>query len=149
MAYLRTVLTYHLPSEAEVDKTLLESEGIEVCLLNANTSRNELGAPFYIQLQVADGDFARADSLLREANPQRFGSPEKVAAIERHLRRALIRFAVVGMVVGGLVYLVMPMSGSPRAAKLPVAVAITAGLVAGMVSLPFGKSDDQPAGPVP
>ena len=27
MGYLKTVLTYHLPSEAEVDKSLLESHG--------------------------------------------------------------------------------------------------------------------------
>jgi hypothetical protein len=42
MSYLRTVVTYHQPSEAEVDKAYLESHGHNVCLLNANTARNEL-----------------------------------------------------------------------------------------------------------
>ena len=79
MAYLKTVLTYNQPSEAEVDKAFLESHGLTVCLLNANTSRNELGAPFYIQLQVADEEYERARRLIQEANPQRFGSADRVA----------------------------------------------------------------------
>src|SRR5215213_2980624 len=94
MSYLRTVITYHQPSEAEVDKAFLESHGLSVCLLNANTSRNELGAPFYIQLQVPDGEYATAVSILKEANPQRFGSAERVAEIERSIVQALLWFAV-------------------------------------------------------
>lgn len=89
MAYLKTVLTYNIPSEAEVDKAFLESHDLIVCLLNANTSRNELGAPFYIQLQVADEEYERAVALLREANPARFGSPARVAELDRAIKRTV------------------------------------------------------------
>jgi|ERR1051326_1020064 hypothetical protein len=107
MSYLKTVLTYHQPSEAEIDKAFLESEDIAVCLLNANTSRNELGAPFYIQLQVAEEDHARAVALLKEANPQRFGSAERVAALEKELIRVVLWFVVPALVVavGGFLWL--------------------------------------------
>ena len=87
MSLLRTVVTYHQPSEAEVDKAFLESHGIDVCLLNGNTSRNELGTPFYIQLQVSYEQHAQAVALLREVNPQRFGSAERVTEIERAIIR--------------------------------------------------------------
>ncbi len=58
MAYLRTVLSYQLPSEAELDKSFLESHGITVYLMNNQTTRNELGPLFWIQLQVPDGRMA-------------------------------------------------------------------------------------------
>src|SRR3954467_12804144 len=85
VAYLKTILTYHLPSEAEVDKSLLESHGITVNLLNNNESRNELGAPFHIQLQVPGDEVEQAVAVIREFNPQRFGSTENVRQIEREL----------------------------------------------------------------
>lgn len=74
MPYLKTVLTYDRPSEAEVDKAFLESNGITVCLLNANTSRNELGAPFYIRLQVPDEELGTRDGVVarNESVPIRF-----------------------------------------------------------------------------
>ncbi len=109
MAYLETLLTYSVPSEAEVDRAFLESEGIPVCLLNANTSRNELGAPFFVRLQVNQEDFPRAYQLIREHNPSRFGSSAKVAELDRQLKRALLRVAwvalTVGLAVGLIIYL--------------------------------------------
>ena len=117
MGYLKTILTYNVPSEAEVDKAFLESRGIAVCLLNANTARNELGAPFYIQLQVGDGDADAARSLIREVNPRRFGSSARVDEIDRQLRRALGRFALLGVPAGILVglatYVLTPSPASP------------------------------------
>lgn len=107
MSYLKTVLTYARPSEAEVDKSLLESHGITVCLLNADTSRNELGAPFFIRLQVMEDDWARAMSLLRETNPERFGSVERVAAIERQFIGSLKWFALGALLSGATTYFSM------------------------------------------
>jgi hypothetical protein len=98
--YLRTILTYNVPSEAEVDKAFLESHGIAACLLNANTSRNELGAPFYVRLQVSDGDVERACGLIREVNPQRFGSSARVAEIDRQIKRSLARFLLISLPIG-------------------------------------------------
>lgn len=108
MGYLKTVITYNQPSEAEVDKAFLESYGLTVCLLNANTSRNELGAPFYIQLQVVDEEYQHAVELLREANPQRFGSTARVAEIERAIFTAIGRFLCAAIPVGMIVYFVVP-----------------------------------------
>lgn len=106
MAYLKTILTYHLPSEAELDKSLLESHGITVNLLNANTARNELGAPFHIQLQVPGEEVEAAVGIIRQFNPSRFGSPEKVAQIERelvcNLAWILGASAAAGLVLNGL-----------------------------------------------
>ena len=98
--YLRTILTYNTPSEGDVDKAFLESHGITACLLNANTSRNELGAPFYVRLQVADADVEKACSLIRQVNPQRFGSSARVDEIDRQIKRALGRFALFALPIG-------------------------------------------------
>ncbi len=97
MAYLQTLLTYSVPSEAEVDRAFLESNGINVCLLNANTSRNELGAPFFVRLQVNAEDLAEARRLITEVNPSRFGSAERVAEIDRALKRAVLSFVLVAL----------------------------------------------------
>ena len=98
--YLKTILTYNIPSEAEVDKAFLESHGIAVCLLNANTSRNELGAPFYVRLQVMEGDVEAACGLIRQVNPQRFGSRQRVDEIDRQIRRALVEFTCIALPLG-------------------------------------------------
>jgi len=100
VGYLTTILTYNVPSEAEVDRAFLESNGIEVCLLNANTSRNELGAPFFVRLQVMEENAERARGLIKQANPQRFGSSERVNEIDRQIKRALARIVCVGIPVG-------------------------------------------------
>jgi hypothetical protein len=101
MGYLKTILTYHQPSEAEVDKAFLESHGFQVCLLNANTSRNELGAPFYIQLQVVEEHHEQATALLREANPSRFGSASRVAELDRYIKRTFFSI-ILGAVPAGV-----------------------------------------------
>jgi hypothetical protein len=98
--YLRTILTYNIPSEAEVDKAFLESHGIPCCLLNGNTSRNELGAPFYVRLQVMAGEVEHACSLIRQVNPQRFGSIARVDEIDHQIKRALARFVFAGVPLG-------------------------------------------------
>jgi len=97
VAYLQTLLTYSVPSEAEVDRAFLESHGINVCLLNANTSRNELGAPFFVRLQVNAEDLAEARRLIAEVNPARFGSPERVEEIDRAVKRAAGRFVLFAL----------------------------------------------------
>jgi hypothetical protein len=97
VAYLQTLLTYSVPSEAEVDRAFLESHGINVCLLNANTSRNELGAPFFVRLQVNAEDLAEAHRLIAEVNPSRFGSPERAEAIDRMVKRAALRFVLIAL----------------------------------------------------
>ncbi len=97
MAYLKTILTYHLPSQAEVDRSLLESYGITVNLLNAHTTRNELGTPFYIQLQVPDEEVDGAVAIIRRFQPERFGSPEKVRQIERELRGLWVWIVLIGL----------------------------------------------------
>jgi hypothetical protein len=112
MGYLTTILTYNIPAEAEVDKAFLESRGIAVCLLNANTSRNELGAPFYVRLQVNPDDAENARSLIMQVNPRRFGSAERADELDRLVRRSVARFALVALPVGILaglaVYLLTP-----------------------------------------
>ncbi|MEO7415024.1 MAG: hypothetical protein ABIZ81_16915 [Opitutaceae bacterium] len=108
MGYLKTILTYHQPSEAEVDKAFLESHGFDVCLLNGNTSRNELGAPFYIQLQVVEEHHARATAILREANPARFGSPARVAELDRQIKRTFFATLLGAVPFGALAFLFWP-----------------------------------------
>ena len=103
MGYLRTILTYNVPSEAEIDKAFLESRGISVCLLNANTSRNELGAPFFVRLQVMEDDAEKARNLIKQANPQRFGSNERVNEIDRQIKRAFAGFVLIAIPVGVIV----------------------------------------------
>jgi hypothetical protein len=135
MSYLRTVVTYHQPSEAEVDKAFLESHGIAVCLLNANTSRNELGAPFYIQLQVPEIDYDRAVAVLKEANPQRFGSAERVAEIEKSIKRALLRFILPALIFGIVIFFFVPAPIHLYELDLRPRAAVLGGIIAGMLSV--------------
>jgi hypothetical protein len=97
MAYLRTVLSYQLPSEAELDKSFLESHGLTVYLMNNQPTRNELGPLFWIQLQVPDEEWLSADQILREARPERFGSVERVNGIDRVIKRGAVS-ALMGAV---------------------------------------------------
>lgn len=120
--YLRTILTYSIPSEAEVDEAFLESNGIAACLLNANTSRNELGAPFFVRLQVMEGDVEAACSLIREVNPKRFGSVERVSEIDRQIKRALVRFACVALPVGTAIGVAAYLLAAGLVAPYPVGV---------------------------
>jgi hypothetical protein len=97
MSYPKTILTYHIASEAEVDKSLLESHGITVNLMNANTSRS-YGTMFHIELQAPGEQVEDAISLLRELSPQRFGSPAAVKEISAGIQRALVRLLFVTFV---------------------------------------------------
>src|SRR5216684_1469594 len=107
MAYLRTVLSYQLPSEAELDKSFLESHGLTVYLMNNQTTRNELGPLFWIQLQVPGDEWLSASQILREARPERFGSVERVNEIDRVIKRGAFSALVGGVVLGGLAYFLM------------------------------------------
>lgn len=134
MTYLKTVVTYHLPSEAEVDQAFLESHGLDVCLLNANTARNELGPAFYVQLQVPAEHYARAVALLKEVNPARFGSAERVAEIERGILRGFAWFLIPALTIGALVFcLTVSVEGAASDMSMPMAIA--SGGLAGLVSL--------------
>lgn len=108
MSYLETVLTYGRPSNAKVDKAFLESHGITVFLLNANTARSELGAPYFIRLQVMAEDRERATEILRQANPSRFGSATRVEGIDRQIRRSVSWFLLAALPAGFLAYWRLP-----------------------------------------
>ncbi|HXC02319.1 MAG TPA: hypothetical protein VNU49_06675 [Opitutaceae bacterium] len=108
MAYLRTVLSYQLPSEAELDKSFLESHGLTVYLMNNQTTRNELGPLFWIQLQVPDEEWPSANQILREARPERFGSVERVNEIDREIKRGALGALMGGVVLGVLAYFLAP-----------------------------------------
>jgi hypothetical protein len=108
MAYLRTVLSYQLPSEAEMDKSFLESHGLTVYLMNNQTTRNELGPLFWIQLQVPDEEWASANEILREARPERFGSVERVNEIDREIKFKALSASAGAAVLGVLAYFLAP-----------------------------------------
>jgi hypothetical protein len=109
MAYLRTVLSYQLPSEAELDKSFLESHGLMVYLMNNQTTRNlDLGMAFWIQLQVPEDEWERANQILREARPERFGSVERVNEIDREIKPRAVSALIGGSVLGVLAYFVIP-----------------------------------------
>jgi hypothetical protein len=136
MAYLRTVLSYQLPSEAELDKSFLESHGLTVYLMNNQTTRNELGPLFWIQLQVPDDEWQSANQILREARPERFGSVERVNEIDRQIKRgalsAFIGAVVLGMLAGFLVPAVWPGAASDWTLReKSIMVACLVGAVAG------------------
>jgi hypothetical protein len=93
LADFRTVLTYTQGIEAEVDKSMLESEGIAVNLLNRDSTLDGLGGPFLIQLQVEQENLERASGLIRSRRPERFGNEANIkdaeAAVARGFRRYL------------------------------------------------------------
>ncbi len=109
MAYLRTVLSYQLPSEAELDKSFLESHGLTVYLMNNQTTRNlDLGMAFWIQLQVLEEDWPSANQILREARPERFGSGQRVKEIDREIKPRALSALIGGAALGVLAYFVLP-----------------------------------------
>jgi hypothetical protein len=136
MPCFHTVLTYQVPSEAELDKSFLESQGITVYLMNNLTTRNELGPAFWIQLQVAEEDWPLATQILREARPERFGSVERVAELDRAIKRGAIS-AFIGAAVAGLfAYVIVPAAKPGEifywdAREQPILLACLAGAVAG------------------
>jgi hypothetical protein len=164
MGYLKTVLTYDRPSEAEVDKSFLESRGIAVCLLNGETTRNELGAPFYIQLQVNEGDFTAAWNALRETNPTRFGSPFRVEEIDRAVKRSAWFFFVAGIPAGLVAYWLIPsvyggsmlpsarawpvLRHGPISPDLRVVAALVIAILAGIISATLATKKPRRADPV-
>src|SRR5579859_6381889 len=89
MAYFRTVLTYQLPSEAELDKSFLEAQGITVYLVS-NLNTGELGPAFWVRLQVAEADWPSATQILHEARPERFGSATRVDELDRVIKRGAV-----------------------------------------------------------
>jgi hypothetical protein len=135
MAYLRTVLSYQLPSEAELDKSFLESHGLTVYLMNNQTTRNELGPLFWIQLQVPDQEWASANQILREARPERFGSVERVNEIDREIKRGALSALMGAAVLGVLAYFLMPRiwpgEGLDLEREQSIMVACLVGAVAG------------------
>jgi hypothetical protein len=92
MTDFKTVLTYSQPIDAEVDKSMLESEGITANLLNRESSLSGLGGPFLVQLQVGGEDFQRASELIRARHPERFGQNENIRGAEAALARGARRF---------------------------------------------------------
>jgi hypothetical protein len=155
MGYLRTVLTYDAPYQAEVDKAFLESHGIAVHLLNASMARDQMGLAFNIQLQVNEADFETASKVLRDANPRRFGSPARVAELDRLVKRQAIFFFGAAIPVGFLAYRLIAYLGQgpvqfwPRGSGGPLAghgtfdnrlaAAVAIGILAGIWSAKAGS----------
>jgi hypothetical protein len=152
MGYLKTVLTYDRTSEAEVDKSYLESQGISVYLMNGNTTRNELGAPFYIQLQVGDGDFENARDALRAINPKRFGSPAAVAEIDRAVKRTVLFFVAAAIPAGLIAFwlipqihaIAMPSHHGGIVPNLRIVGALVAAIAVGSLSATFASRRSRP-----
>jgi hypothetical protein len=136
MADFRTVLTYSTPIDAEVDKSMLQSEGIPANLLNRDSSLNGIGGPFSVQLQVADEDFIKAADLIRSKRPERFGRNEGIADAEAAISRGTRRYCWFGASAICLIYaLLLYMRGSTMLADPKgIGVAIVLGL---FISVPI------------
>lgn len=97
MSYFKTVLTYTQAIDAEVDRSMLESEGIVVNLLNRDSGLGGLGGPFLIQLQVDAGNLDRATGLIRSRRPERFGNTENIKGAEAAIYRGTRRYLWFGL----------------------------------------------------
>ena len=82
---MKTVLGYDNPIDADLDKSVLESEGIHVNLLNRESPLNAWGGPFVVQLQVEDQHLERAADLIHSRSPRRFGDVARVREGCRYL----------------------------------------------------------------
>jgi hypothetical protein len=135
MSDFRTVLTYSQPIDAEVDKSMLQAEGIASNLLNRDSSLSGFGGPFSIQLQVDREDFARASELIRTKRPERFGRSEDIVDADAAVGRGTRRYLWFGLSSVCLIYsLFLLMRG---AAILTDPKAIGGALVVGLfLSIP-------------
>jgi hypothetical protein len=121
MADFKTVLTYSRPIDAEIDRSMLESEGIVANLLNRDSSLSGLGGPFLIQLQVSDENLQRASELIRAKHPERFGQGEGIRGAEAALAggaRRFLWFVLSSIALLLLVELFWAPAGAPIDAKL-------------------------------
>ncbi len=94
---MKTVLSYDNASEADVDKSLLESEGIVVYLLNRDSPLNAWGGPFMIQLQVDDQNLEEAAGLIRSKSPSRFGNEVRAKEASDAFVRGARRYLWCGL----------------------------------------------------
>ena len=139
MGYLKTVLTYRVPAEAEVDKSLLESNGIAVHLLNDRSPPGDIVFPLPIELQVPEEQFPQAVEILREFNPGRFGSPERVRQLDLELRRKAGRFLAGGCVASLAAWVGIPLLVSSDMFDWRLVGALGAFFVGGFVALKLLK----------
>ncbi len=105
MLNLKTVLTYRKPIEAEIDKSMLESEGIVVNLLNRDSALDGLGGPFLIQLQVDDQNVERAAELIKSRSPGRIGNEANIRSAENAIARGARRYLWFGFSSIALLFL--------------------------------------------
>jgi hypothetical protein len=94
MSFLSTIRTYDRQSEAELDKSMLESCGFTVNLLNHDSAISEFGGMLKIQLQVPDEEAARAASILQSSRPRIEGATERVRKEETDIVRFFGRMAL-------------------------------------------------------
>jgi hypothetical protein len=92
MPGFRTILTYSTSIDAEVDRSMLRSEGIDANLLNRESSLNGFGGPFCVELQVVEKDLTRASDLIKSKRPERFGVSENIVDAEAAIRRGTRRY---------------------------------------------------------
>jgi hypothetical protein len=76
--------------------------------MNNQTTRNELGPLFWIQLQVPDEEWASANEILREARPERFGSVDRVNEIDREIKSKALSASIGAAILGVLAYFLAP-----------------------------------------
>ncbi len=135
MAYLKTVLTYRVPGEAEVDQSLLEANGITVHLMNDRSPPSDLVYPLPIELQVPAEQMEAAVAILRMYNPGRFGSVDRVRQLDRELRRAVGRFVLGGILPAVATWFLVNRLVRPGAVDWRFGGAAVAWLAGGLAAL--------------
>lgn len=130
MAEFVTVLTYSQPIDAEVDKSMLQSEGIAANLLNRDSSLNGLGGPFFVQLQVASEDVANATALIKSKRPELFGRNENIVDAEAAFARGVRRYLWFGFSSICVTFLLLLFLAGPMVLREPISfgAAIVVGL---------------------
>lgn len=93
------------PEEAAEMGAFLEKRGIRAFTDRGIDARtNNWGAANYVSLKVRRCDTRKAIAHLRRKFPERFGNPEKVAALERDILRQMSLILVTGLCLGVLAY---------------------------------------------
>jgi hypothetical protein len=108
---LTTIRVYSRAGHAEFGETALAAHGIHALLLDNNATRTISSDAVSVALQVADEDVERALAILKDSQPELFGSEQVVAGLQTNLKRDLARYAGYVFLAGAVCFFVVARRG--------------------------------------
>ena len=108
----RSIKVYDRAGQAEFAQSILLRHGISAVLQDENSDRTQTSRAISMSLLVEEEDAGRAFGILREAQPEVFGSVGEVSRIQSDLVRWLVAYAGYVLASGVLCFFVVARRGA-------------------------------------